>query len=1077
MRTPPEVVRATSGFSDYLLCRRIPRFLLKLDNAKYKMSGEDISSNPFAALLPSGSHPQECTKKLAANEDKVADTAKTDDGLSERFKASCIIGEIFLVTLDPDDIYSCPKVYLKDINNSQTWLDLECLNEVVLERLLLEDPKESILFDSKSAKSEIHLDQDWKNASEQKSLHYLFGSFLRAQHLLVKYRGTSFEHYVKGCQNVALTNAKLCLQQPELVCSQSLPNQFIDIFFSNYKTVLGDNCMVMLDFFTRLANEVHKFTEDGSVKEAFQPILDVIYQHMTNELNLMHVALFEYLDLLTFFHRSEPLALAFLEHSTPQASTGQASSPKSYEKTLLGCILSFSCIPVSDSGPYEFFNNPSAGTKTENDIIEANIWKALANLGDKVHQLFHGLIKVSDETRHQVLNWLANCLHSNEDRAKLWTAQMRYPFDNIYCSDRFFLNLCYVMLKLCQPFCKNISSKIFKIDPTYTAAVVTSDEDAKKRNIHAKDLMKLTCLISKPENEEDLASSSNQTYNFITECFYLTHFCLMLGFQVLNDKFMRLSQELHRIQRTYADAHEREGEDGMPTSIKEQLEIGVTIFLSLKAALTEPQLLDMSLQFHITTAVWLSQIAVFGKVDKTNAITFPLAKKPPTILATIPEITLDNLTTFTKFVTHYKPETYQAAGDSLDHLMTVILVFMGSPERMSNPHLRASLAESLSSLIPPSENRHGNMIGLNLFYEGKIFHTHYLSKHVAEMLLHVFVSIEMTGQSVAFEQKFNYRRPMYAVLEYIWEIPLHREAIKELVAYAEENIEAPNAPLFLRFINLLINDAIFLLDEALSYMMQIKEKQQEEESETWRHLSDEQQQEHTSNLRQISMLARYHNIMANSTIQAIELLTTDIKSIFTHDSMVTRISEMLNYFLVHLVGPKQKNFNVKDKNEYEFKPQQIVSNICKTYLNLAENEKFCFAVLSDGRSYSESLLIKAKHILHKIGWSQQDIESFEALDQKIKDLGVKQKEEDEMLSEAPDEFLDPIMGTLMKDPVILPTSQKTLDRTVIARHLLSDQSDPFSRKPLTMDKVIPNVDLKDKIDRWLRENRKRIKEY
>ena len=36
-----------------------------------------------------------------------------------------------------------------------------------------------------------------------------------------------------------------------------------------------------------------------------------------------------------------------------------------------------------------------------------------------------------------------------------------------------------------------------------------------------------------------------------------------------------------------------------------------------------------------------------------------------------------------------------------------------------------------------------------------------------------------------------------------------------LSQYAEENIEATDPPLFLRFINLLINDAIFLLDEAL----------------------------------------------------------------------------------------------------------------------------------------------------------------------------------------------------------------------------------------------------------------------
>lgn len=39
-------------------------------------------------------------------------------------------------------------------------------------------------------------------------------------------------------------------------------------------------------------------------------------------------------------------------------------------------------------------------------------------------------------------------------------------------------------------------------------------------------------------------------------------------------------------------------------------------------------------------------------------------------------------------------------------------------------------------------------------------------------------------------------------------------------------MEAVNPPLFLKFVNLLINDAIFLLDEALSYMAKLKEMQQ-----------------------------------------------------------------------------------------------------------------------------------------------------------------------------------------------------------------------------------------------------------
>ncbi|KAF9608288.1 hypothetical protein IFM89_008573 [Coptis chinensis] len=43
---------------------------------------------------------------------------------------------------------------------------------------------------------------------------------------------------------------------------------------------------------------------------------------------------------------------------------------------------------------------------------------------------------------------------------------------------------------------------------------------------------------------------------------------------------------------------------------------------------------------------------------------------------------------------------------------------------------------------------------------------------------------------------------------------------------------------------------------------------------------------------------------------------------------------------------------------------------------------------------------------------------------------------EEALGEIPDEFLDPIQFTLTKDPVILPSSNVTVDRPVIQRHLL-----------------------------------------
>lgn len=88
---------------------------------------------------------------------------------------------------------------------------------------------------------------------------------------------------------------------------------------------------------------------------------------------------------------------------------------------------------------------------------------------------------------------------------------------------------------------------------------------------------------------------------------------------------------------------------------------------------------------------------------------------------------------------------------------------------------------------------------------------------------------------------------------------------------------------------------------------------------------------------------------------------------------------------------------------------------------------------------------------------------------KVQRLDEEEKAHQEALTDAPDDFLDPIMSTLMLDPVILPSSKVTVDRSTIARHLLSDQSDMFNRAPLTMDQVVPNTELKAKIDAWVKE--------
>lgn len=49
------------------------------------------------------------------------------------------------------------------------------------------------------------------------------------------------------------------------------------------------------------------------------------------------------------------------------------------------------------------------------------------------------------------------------------------------------------------------------------------------------------------------------------------------------------------------------------------------------------------------------------------------------------------------------------------------------------------------------------------------------------------------------------------------------------------------------------------------------------------------------------------------------------------------------------------------------------------------------------------------------------------------------------------------MFTLMRDPVLLPSSKIIIDLATIKSHLLSDSKDPFNRAPLSIEDVIPGL--------------------
>lgn len=120
-----------------------------------------------------------------------------------------------------------------------------------------------------------------------------------------------------------------------------------------------------------------------------------------------------------------------------------------------------------------------------------------------------------------------------------------------------------------------------------------------------------------------------------------------------------------------------------------------------------------------------------------------------------------------------------------------------------------------------------------------------------------------------------------------------------------------------------------------------------------------------------------------------------------------------------------------------------------------------------------------------------DIAALEAFVKKVEEAIQCGVEEEEELGDVPDEFLgkfdvhfwidpdinclflDPILSSVMEDPVLLPTSNTIVDRSTIRAHLLGDTRDPFSRAPLTMDMVQPATELKEKIQAWKREQKQK----
>ncbi|KAK3647895.1 Ubiquitin conjugation factor E4 [Elasticomyces elasticus] len=269
---------------------------------------------------------------------------------------------------------------------------------------------------------------------------------------------------------------------------------------------------------------------------------------------------------------------------------------------------------------------------------------------------------------------------------------------------------------------------------------------------------------------------------------------------------------------------------------------------------------------------------------------------------------------------------------------------------------------------------------------------------------------------------------------------------------------------------MIVNDVTFVLDESLSSFAKIHELTNELRGAEFAAMNDEEKKERTELLESEKGKAKSYMQLTRESMDTLILFTETLANAFTMPEVVSRLAAMLDYNLDIMVGDKRTNLRIENAAEYKFDPRALLQDIIKVFINLRRKQNFIQAIVHDGRSYKQHNFDKALELMKsKMIMSPEEIRAWEELAKKVSQAASDLAQEEEDLGEPPDDFLDPLMSELMVDPVILPSSKQTIDLSTIKQHLLGDPTDPFNRAPLKIEDVLPDVDMKKRIDEWKAE--------
>lgn len=670
--------------------------------------------------------------------------------------------------------------------------------------------------------------------------------------------------------------------------------------------------------------------------------------------------------------------------------------------------------------------------------IQAKLHQIRTNL----HKICHQLV-LSAANRGKVLDWFAAVLQRNEKRSQI-RAEYRLLADN-----GFLLNVLGVLYELSNKINLDIVNVYYPFQ--------------KNSRVNLTDLTRLKMDNATAEQYQASLPVGPSEEKFVTESFFLTIHAQHIGIQPI-------VQKLKQLKRSCDDTHDkiRELEEEMKKipasdtinqkmladSLKHQ-KVYYRKFIQrtmcLECLVKDPALLTLAMDFSC------KQLQLLVKAINPNfAVDGKLADEAPPLFSAYPEIYVEDVLDSMSFAIRHAGENLML-GSRMD-LPQHILLIICSTHLFKNPFLASRVVQMMVSISPLSGSPHTYAL-----WNSVINHP-IATERLYPSILRFYSDIEATD----FYEKFSVRRSMQMIMKQLWEIPIYRSVFND--------IAKPSNNSFIKFANMVINDATFCLDESLANLKKIHDVEALMEKTTeWAALTTEEKQHKEGMLEEASRHVKSWLIFAKDTLDMLAWMTADTAPAFVNPTLGDRFASMLNHNISQMLGKKCIELKVRDaETRFDWKPRSFAAQLIEIYLNLS-SPQFAQYVAHDERSYTPELMADVVNRLEAfniVPFSQ--LERFKGLHEEAVRVYKEKATEEMELEDAPDEFRDPVMDTLMEEPVRLP-SGNVMDRKVIVRHLLSSQTDPFNRQPLSEDQLEPMVELKQRIEEWKQEKLGRAK--